>query len=358
LPNPNGYDEFVKAGEAVLGNVGDFPTLDHDSLAALVSTNAEPLRLLRLGLTRQCVMPMDSALTNAAGGMNQLARMKRLVQLLAAEGRLREMENRPAEAARSYVEALRFGNEMSRGGFIITRLVGIACEAIGYAPLAKLVPKLNPDEARAVLRDLDKLDTGHVTWAEVKQSERRFMRYQIRQHLNPITWVMGWWQSRRAVQRAELKHKTVVAHEHLIVAELALRGYQSEQGHPPARLDDLAIHYLSHVPVDPFSGQPLVYRAQGTNWPGSWEQRRFVFRLAVRTGQANPPAHKTRFVVSLRRLVLFHELPGFGSSQKTAYAAAVRRRTTASRRSARPLRWRTGPLPDLLACPADKSKVS
>jgi hypothetical protein len=266
LPNPNGYDEFVKAGEAVLGNVGDFPTLDHDSLAALVSTNAEPLRLLRLGLTRQCVMPMDSALTNAAGGMNQLARMKRLVQLLAAEGRLREMENRPAEAARSYVEALRFGNEMSRGGFIITRLVGIACEAIGYAPLAKLVPKLNPDEARAVLRDLDKLDTGHVTWAEVKQSERRFMRYQIRQHLNPITWVMGWWQSRRAVQRAELKHKTVVAHEHLIVAELALRGYQSEQGHPPARLDDLAIHYLSHVPVDPFSGQPLVYRAQGTNW--------------------------------------------------------------------------------------------
>src|ERR1035437_2570579 len=89
LPNPNGYDDFVKAGEAVLGNVGDFPTLDHDSLAALVSTNAEPLRLLRLGLTRQCVMPMDTALTNAAGGMNQLARMKRLVQLLAAEGRPR-----------------------------------------------------------------------------------------------------------------------------------------------------------------------------------------------------------------------------------------------------------------------------
>ena len=73
----------------------------------MVSTNAEPLRLLRLGLTRQCVMPMDSALTNAAGSMNQLARMKRLVHLLAAEGRLREMENRPAEAARSYVEAIR-----------------------------------------------------------------------------------------------------------------------------------------------------------------------------------------------------------------------------------------------------------
>src|ERR1035437_6830143 len=112
LPNPNGYDDFVKAGEAVLGNVGDFPTLDHDSLAALVFTNAEPLRLLRLGLTRQCIMPIDSALTNNAG-INQLALMKRLVQLLAAEGRLRETQNRPADAARSYVDAVRFGNEMS-----------------------------------------------------------------------------------------------------------------------------------------------------------------------------------------------------------------------------------------------------
>ena len=263
LPNPNGYDDLVKASETVLGNVGDFPTLDHDSLAALVSTNAEPLRLLRLGLTRQCVMPMDSALTN---NYNWLPGMRRLGQLLAAEGRLREMENQPAEAARSYVDAIRYGNEMSRGGFLITRLVGVACEAIGYAPLAKLVPKLNPDEARAVLRDMGKLDAGRVTWAEIQQSERRYMRYQIRKHVNPIMWVMGWWQSRQAVQRAETKHKTVVARERLLATELALRCYQSEQGHPPARLDDLVTNYLSKVPQDPFSGQPLIYRAQGTNW--------------------------------------------------------------------------------------------
>src|ERR1035437_9481334 len=112
LANPNGYDDFIKAGEAVLGDVSDWPVLDHDSLRDLVSTNAEPLRLLRLGLTRQCVMPTDSALTN---NYNLLIGMRRLAELLAAEGRLKEMENRPAEAAPSYVDALRYGNEMSRG---------------------------------------------------------------------------------------------------------------------------------------------------------------------------------------------------------------------------------------------------
>jgi hypothetical protein len=264
-PNPNGYNDFVKAGAAVLGNIGDFQNLDRDSLAALVSTNAEPLRLLHLGLTRQCVMPRDAALTNNAG-LTQLGGMKRLLQLLAAEGRWREMENQPADAARSYVDAIRFGNEISRGGFLITRLVGIACEAIGYTPLAKLAPSVNPDETRTVLTALDKLDAGRVTWAEVQQGERRFMRYQIRKQLNPIVWVMGWWGTRQVMQKAETKHKAVVARERVLEVELALRCYQAEQGHPPARLDELATNYLSHVPEDPFTGQPLIYRAQGTNW--------------------------------------------------------------------------------------------
>jgi hypothetical protein len=265
LPNPNGYDDFLKAGESVPDNVGDFATLDHDSLRDLVSTNAEPLRLLRLGLTRQCVMPMDSALTNDAR-INQLRGMKWLANLLAAEGRLREMENQPADAARSYVDAIRFGNEMSRGGFLITRLVGIACEAIGCAPLAKLAPKLNPDEARAVLTALDRLDAGRVTWAEVQQGERRFLRHERGKLFNPIVWVWHWWEIRQVLQRAETKHKKMVARERVLLTELALRCYQSEQGHPPVRLDELATHYLSHVPEDPFSGQPLIYRAQSTNW--------------------------------------------------------------------------------------------
>lgn len=266
LPNPNGYDDFVKASEAVLSNAGDFPALNRDSLDALVSANAEALRLLRLGLTRPCLMPMDSALTNAAGMMSQLAGMKVLVRLLAAEGRLRELEERPADAARSYVDAIRFGNEVSRGGFLITRLVGIACEAIGYTPLAKVAPKLSREDARIVLTELEKLDAGRVTWAEVLRSEKQYARHQLRSRLNPIIWVSGWWQSRAGKERAEGKHKLVIAHERLLATELALRDHRSEQGHPSARLDDLVTNCLSRVPQDPFTGQPLIYRVQGTNW--------------------------------------------------------------------------------------------
>jgi hypothetical protein len=57
-----------------------------------------------------------------------------------------------------------------------------------------------------------------------------------------------------------------MAHERLLIAELALRGYQAEQGHPPARLDELAGKYFTLVPQDPFGIQPMVYRPQGTHW--------------------------------------------------------------------------------------------
>jgi hypothetical protein len=58
LPSPNGYDDFVSASEAVRGTVGDFLTLDRAGLGGLVSANSEALRLLRVGLTRRCVVPM------------------------------------------------------------------------------------------------------------------------------------------------------------------------------------------------------------------------------------------------------------------------------------------------------------
>jgi len=266
LPNPNGYDDFVKAGAAVPGSVHDFQTLDPAGLRDLVSTNAEPLRLLRVGLTRQCLMPMDPFLTNFAGRGSEWPDMKKLVQLLAAEGRLREIDNRPTDAARSYTDAMRLGNEMSRGGFLIARLVGIACESIGCHALASLMPKLGREDAHTVLAELERLDVGRVTWAEVRHNEQYFCSHENGGHFNPVLGAIDWWQSRQAMEDFERRHRTIIARERLLAAELALRCYQAEQGHPPARLDDLLTNYLSRVPQDPFSGRPMIYRPQGTNW--------------------------------------------------------------------------------------------
>ena len=107
-------------------------------------------------------------MTNAGRMSHDLTSFKRLAQLLAAEGRLSEMDDDPAAAALIYAEIIHFGNETSRGGLVIHRLSGIACEAIGCSPLAKLVPTLSCEQARPVIIELDKIDSARVTWDEVR----------------------------------------------------------------------------------------------------------------------------------------------------------------------------------------------
>lgn len=264
LPNPNGYDDFLKAASLLSDDVGNASTLD--DLRDLVSTNAESLRLVRLGLGRQCVFPTDTAMTNTSEMLSELASLKRLAQLLAAEGKLREAENNLSGAAGSYVDTIHFGNEASRGGFLITRLVGLACQAIGESSLSKLVPQLKPAEAQPVIVELEKIDSSQVTWKEVERNEWRYARYQLHGQYNPITWVVSQIGTWRARTRAKTRDKRVVAHLRLITTELALRCYQSDHGRAPNSLEQLVPKYLQRVPLDPFSGKPLVYRPQTNQW--------------------------------------------------------------------------------------------
>ena len=92
------------------------------------------------------------------------------------------------------------------------------------------------------------------------------MRHELRKIPNPITWVPLWWQARQSIQVAEATHNRALSRVRLLETEMALRCCRAERGAPPMQLAELVSQYLKRVPQDPFSKQPLVYRAQGTNW--------------------------------------------------------------------------------------------
>ena len=67
---------------------------------------------------------------------------------MTAEGRLAEFGNRPAEASEAYLNVIRLGYAISRGGLLIDSLVGIAVEAIGTVNMERLAPKLDAKQCR------------------------------------------------------------------------------------------------------------------------------------------------------------------------------------------------------------------
>src|SRR5206468_5163926 len=66
LPNPNGYDDFLNAAKAIEGFPSEVPTDDPDALRAFVQKNQRALELVRVGLSRDCVVSIEVS-TNAFG---------------------------------------------------------------------------------------------------------------------------------------------------------------------------------------------------------------------------------------------------------------------------------------------------
>ena len=86
------------------------------------------------------------------------------------------MENRPGDAAKSYLDTIRLGNKSARGGVLIDHLVGIAIEAMGTAGLQKLVDQLDAKTCRETAATLETLDAQEPTWKEVMQQEDAWSR--------------------------------------------------------------------------------------------------------------------------------------------------------------------------------------
>src|SRR5208282_1318971 len=59
LPNPNGYDDLVKAGKMIKGGISDYDKADLDKLRGIVFTNAEALSLARSALNNQCAVTLQ-----------------------------------------------------------------------------------------------------------------------------------------------------------------------------------------------------------------------------------------------------------------------------------------------------------
>ena len=163
----NGYDDFVKARQSLAGNSDAYSATNLDQLQAVVSKNAESLRLVKLGLGKSVFSLWPASKPMPAPNCRPSASCKLLVQLLGANRRLAELEGRTNDAVTICVETIKFGNEISRGGEMIYRLVGISCEAIGCEPLIRLVPAISPAEAHRVAADLEGIVAGEVRWADV-----------------------------------------------------------------------------------------------------------------------------------------------------------------------------------------------
>jgi len=257
LPKPNGYDDLVQAGQLLADNTEDFSTLNEPGLRILVAKNADALNLARTGLSRPCQVPVDFSHPNPSYFTN-LAKCKYLAQAFAAEGRLLELENRPGDAADSYVTAIRLGIATSNGGLLIDSLVGVAIEAIGTVRLEKLAPTLDAKQCREAAAVIESSDAGREPETTVLERERAWSRrvYGLR---GQIARLVMFRSLRKMDKQAVGRLNAHRARERTLLIQLASRAYELETGKAAKNLADLVPAYLKAIPQNPTTGTNMAY---------------------------------------------------------------------------------------------------
>jgi hypothetical protein len=180
--------------------------------------------------------------------ISRLSWLKRLAQAWAGEGRLAELQNRPAAAAESYLNTVRLGHAVAQGGTIIDALVGVACEAMGLTGLEKLAGQLNADDCRAVTTALESAESGRQSVAAVFEQERQHTRrtYGLRGEI----YRLANYRSRRiSEQKLAQRLNGQQNRTEAFLIRLASRAYELDKGEAPKSVAELVPNYLKRVPV-------------------------------------------------------------------------------------------------------------
>jgi len=182
-----------------------------------------------------------------------------------ASGRLAELQGRIEDAARDYLDVLRLGDALSHHVPMMPYQVSAAVQGQGLRGIRDLRARLSPAQCRRLIDVLQDLDRDREPVAEVIGREHQFMDSNVRKMgmLKTLTFSISGMAGKGKTMVAstlESNARRLDASRRLVLADLAVRLYRFEHGEAPAGLSDLVPSILKSVPIDPYSGKPLIYR--------------------------------------------------------------------------------------------------
>lgn len=173
MPDPNGYDDFVRAigligipGPASASRPADSWTTEE--MDAFLVDNAACLAAVREGLRKQC---MYRSKHEALFGYSEDATLRELARVLASESYCYSRAGEYSQAADSSLDAMDYGVKLPRGGRSSVMMVSLASEGIGAYSLTKVLPHLSPSELSHAAKRLECIQNQRVSFSDIMREE-------------------------------------------------------------------------------------------------------------------------------------------------------------------------------------------
>lgn len=270
LPQPNGYDDLLRAAEMLAPRTGFYDEMGPEELVAIVEHNRPALALVRGALDKGCAVPVDWSRDPAVSAtdptlLDQASAMRQLARAFVADMRVNLANGQADETVVSGLAAFRLGKKCYRDGLMIDYLVGLAVQGVAINEFRQLVAQDQTARAEILRRLVPLLETGESA-EEVIQRELGYIKSASRGYIGWIVRLNFNQMMEASVEAARQAALRTTARQRLFVIHLALHAYRDEHGAWPDTLAELAPEILASIPVDPYSKTQFVYRIENGDY--------------------------------------------------------------------------------------------
>ena len=262
LPEPNGYDDLVRVANR-LSEVhvrdDDFQPPTYEVLQSFSRKYGPVLATAHKALEVECQRPItleeDSADNNFA--------FLKLGEGFHAKGLLAAADGGMDEAIGWHLDAARLGVAIARGGFYVDYGFGQSIfDHYGIRKLSLLRTKMSGDQCHRLAHALLEINARREPFDEVYERDSIWAEHRGASWRSRLSAAMESLGADAHGHRREMRrmYNEERCRIRLLAVDLAVRAHWQESGNLRQRLDDLVGGQFDKLPLDPFTGQPFVYR--------------------------------------------------------------------------------------------------
>ena len=197
----------------------------------------------------------------------QILNLMKVAEMLDNETKSRIEKGKFEEAAILATQTIQLGNTHQVGGMTADSYLAAIVESKGYENLNAIRHDVSIEWTRRFLKELSQLK--HEDPEIIKLRESVWQDHAIGWRSRIVNaavlildridtrWLAIGPHSEKMFTNAVLRNDATFR---LLQTDVAIRLYDSEMGKLPRTLDDLVPCFLEEVPLDPFSGKPLIFR--------------------------------------------------------------------------------------------------
>ncbi|MGN6133618.1 MAG: hypothetical protein ACTHOU_03915 [Aureliella sp.] len=261
---------------------------DESQVAAalgLLQRNQSALEIARRALGPECIVPVRDEVEFFHEHLDHWSRLRNLAHFFMLEASTAIQRGDLNVGVRTSLEILELANAVRRGGLIVDLQLGLMIGSHALEVMRKVRNKLGADARAHVIDRLYRIESEREPFAEIVARDRAWEvavgwgdrtcdtpefdlidPEECGLSENEQKEILGLIQQIATLPDAERQQLIRVQDEgnlalmRMMEIDLALREFRAATGRLPEKLSALVPQPFERLPLDPFTGQPFIYR--------------------------------------------------------------------------------------------------